>query len=183
MFCERPPAIGARPTSAPPSDRLVGETYATPPTQARPAHPSRLEPLAGLQLLQPPADRVLRDPGRARHHLHPVRPMRLRLRRHPQPSSALITLRPEQPPALGNLSLRYAIEHPRQSVRLRHANSFSAAAQGLHIIALTAAVVDLRPLHTRCGAGMEFAGDEVDHRNVVAVGAIAAGSALGGLDE
>jgi hypothetical protein len=43
-------------------------------------------------------------------------------------------------------------------------------------------------LHVSCGscghgAGIELAGDEVDHRDVVAVGAVPAGSPLGGLDE
>ena len=35
----------------------------------------------------------------------------------------------------------------------------------------------------RCGSGIEFPGDEVDHGDVVAVGAITTGSAFGGLDE
>ena len=35
----------------------------------------------------------------------------------------------------------------------------------------------------RCGSGIEFPSDEVDHGDVVAVRAIAAGSAFGGLDE
>ena len=34
-----------------------------------------------------------------------------------------------------------------------------------------------------CGPGIEFPGHEVDHRDVVAVGAITTGSAFGGLDE
>lgn len=45
-----------------------------------------------------------------------------------------------------------------------------------------------RPLHAQCGlgdrgAGVQLAGNEVDHRNVVTVGAVSASASFGGLDE
>ena len=49
-------------------------------------------------------------------------------------------------------------------------------------------VVDYRLLHVQCGSGddgsgVQFADDEVDHRDEVTVGAVAARSAFGGLDQ
>ena len=80
-------------------------TTPRPPTTNLP----RLQPHPRHQLLDPPPDRVLRDPRRPSDRSDPATPTRPRLRRRPQPPLTLVQLRTQPRKTLRNLRL---IDHP-----------------------------------------------------------------------
>src|ERR1019366_8058880 len=79
----------------------------------RPPHPPQLKGLLVLKLGQPAQHRGLRDTARAYYRRDPPMTMRTRLRRRPQPPTALIQHAPlrQQPIALPNRTL---IDHTTQ---------------------------------------------------------------------
>ena len=72
---------------------------------ARPTHPPRLEPLPGLKLSDPLADRRHRDPRRTRRRRDPTPPRHTRLAGRPQPPLTLVQLTRQRPELLTDRSL------------------------------------------------------------------------------
>jgi len=83
-----------------------------PAAPAATPDPARLKRVTALKLRQPGADRVLRDPRRARNRRDPATAVRARLRRRLQTTATLVKLARQRPIALPD---RVLVDHPSGS--------------------------------------------------------------------
>src|SRR5450755_618925 len=92
---------------------VLGDRLATAPAST---HPPILEPLTRVDLPDPLADRVLRDPARPRDRRDPPTTQQPRLRRRPKPPRPLVQLRRQRPEPLTDQPL---IDHTPGVLRHR----------------------------------------------------------------